>query len=120
MTAYYIPILCLLVLAAAFVAVMIVASIIIGPHSFSKAKLDVYECGVEAVDRPAAGGKMSLKYFTIAMMFIIFDVETIFLFPWAVSFDSMGWFIVVEMVLFVLTLLVAYVYVWRRGGLTWE
>lgn len=63
---------------------------------------------------------MSLKYFTIAMMFLIFDVETIFLFPWAITFDKMGWFLLVEMLLFVATLLVAYLYVWRRGGLDWE
>ena len=63
---------------------------------------------------------MSVKYFTIAMMFLIFDIETIFLFPWAVAFDKMGWFLLVEMLLFVVAFLVAYAYVWRRGGLDWE
>ncbi len=117
---YYIPILAAVIIAALFVLIMVGASVIIGPHRYNSSKYDVYECGVDAMDRPANGGRISLKYFTIAMMFLIFDVETIFLFPWAVSFDSMGWFIVVEMLLFVATLLVAYVYVWRRGGLNWE
>ena len=117
---YYVPILALVAIAAIFVAVMIVVSIILGPHRHNNAKYDVYECGIEAVDRPSDGGKMSLKYFTIAMMFITPDVETIFLFPFAVSFGLMGWFMVVEIILFVAALLTAYIYVWRRGGLTWE
>lgn len=117
---YYIPILAAVIIAALFVLIMVGASVIIGPHRYNSSKYDVYECGVDAVDRPTNGGRISLKYFTIAMMFLIFDVETIFLFPWAVSFNTMGWFIVVEMLLFVATLLVAYVYVWRRGGLNWE
>lgn len=117
---YYIPILAAVIIAALFVLIMVGASVIIGPHRYNSSKYDVYECGVDAVDRPTNGGRISLKYFTIAMMFLIFDVETIFLFPWAVSFDTMGWFIVIEMLLFVATLLVAYVYVWRRGGLNWE
>lgn len=117
---YYIPILAAVIIAALFVLIMVGTSVIIGPHRYNSSKYDVYECGVDAVDRPTNGGRISLKYFTIAMMFLIFDVETIFLFPWAVSFNTMGWFIVVEMLLFVATLLVAYVYVWRRGGLNWE
>lgn len=117
---YYIPILAAVIIAALFVLIMVGASVIIGPHRYNSSKYDVYECGVDAVDRPTNGGRISLKYFTIAMMFLIFDVETIFLFPWAVSFNTMGWFIVVEMLLFVATLLVAYVYVWRREGLNWE
>ena len=117
---YYIPILAMVIIAALFVLVMVGASVIIGPHRYNKSKYDVYECGVDALDRPENGGRMSLKYFTIAMMFLIFDVETIFLVPWAIAFDKMGWFLLVEMLLFVATLLVAYIYVWRRGGLNWE
>jgi len=117
---YYIPILAMVVLAALFVMIMIGLSIVIGPKRYNESKYDVYECGVDAVPRPDNGGRMSVKYFTIAMMFLIFDIETIFLFPWAVAFDKMGWFFLVEMVLFVVALLVAYTYVWRRGGLDWE
>ena len=117
---YYIPILAMVIIAALFVLVMVGASVIIGPHRYNKSKYDVYECGVDAVDRPENGGRMALKYFTIAMMFLSFDVETIFLFPWAIAFGKMGWFLLVEMLLFVATLLVAYIYVWRRGGLNWE
>ena len=92
---YYIPILAMVILAALFVLAMVAASVSIGPHRYNKSKFDVYECGVDAVDRPENGGRMSLKYFTIAMMFLIFDVETIFLFPWAITFDKMGWFLLV-------------------------
>lgn len=117
---YYLPILALVVLAAVFVMAMIGASVIIGPHRYNTSKYDVFECGVDPVERPDNGGKLSLKYFTIAMMFLIFDVETIFLFPWAVAFDKMGWFFLIEMLVFVVDLLVSYLYVWRRGGLNWE
>ena len=117
---YYIPILGAVIIAALFVLIMVGASVIIGPHRYNSSKYDVYECGVDAVDRPTNGGRISLKYFTIAMMFLIFDVETIFLFPWAVSFDALGLFGLVEMLLFVPTVFVAYAYVWRRRGLEWD
>ena len=117
---YYVPIIGMVILATVFVAIMITASVLIGPHRYNSNKYGVFETGIDTVDRPEDGGRMSLKYFTVAMMFIIFDVETIFLFPFAVAFDLMGWFMLVEMLLFIVTLLAAYIYVWRRGGLDWE
>ncbi|MDY6050556.1 MAG: NADH-quinone oxidoreductase subunit A [Corynebacterium sp.] len=117
---YYIPILALFAVALAFVIVMIIVSVYLGPHRYNRQKFGQYECGVDTTAEPITGMKFSAKYFTVAMMFILFDVETIFLYPWAVSFNRMGWFMVVEILLFVITLLAAYAYVWRRGGLTWE
>ena len=66
------------------------------------------------------GQRFPIKYYLTAMLFIVFDIEIVFLYPWAVSFDSLGTFALVEMVIFMLTVFVAYAYVWRRGGLTWD
>ena len=73
-------------------------------------------------DRPATptGQRFPIKYYLTAMLFIVFDIEIVFLYPWAVSFDSLGMFALVEMLLFMLTVFVAYAYVWRRGGLSWD
>ena len=91
-----------------------------GPRRFNRAKLDAYECGIEPTPQPVGGGRFPVKYYLTAMLFIIFDIEIVFLYPWAVAFDSLGIFGLVEMALFILTLLVAYAYVWRRGGLEWD
>jgi len=68
----------------------------------------------------AGGGRFPVKYYLVAMLFIIFDIESVFLLPYAVDFDGLGYFALVEMVLFVGTVFVAYSYVWRRGGLEWD
>ncbi|MDO5287813.1 MAG: NADH-quinone oxidoreductase subunit A [Actinomycetia bacterium] len=116
----YLPILGLLALAAGFLAVSIVASIFIGPARYNRAKYDTYECGIQPTPQPAGGGRFPVKYYITAMLFIVFDIEIVFLYPWAVAFDQLGLFALVEMVLFIATVLVAYLYVVRRGGLTWE
>ena len=79
-----------------------------------------YECGIEPTPTPLGGGRFPVKYYLTAMLFIVFDIEIIFLYPWAVTFDKLGAFGLVEMVTFVITVLVAYAYVWRRGGLEWD
>jgi NADH-quinone oxidoreductase subunit A len=81
-------------------------------------KLSAYECGNDPVRLPR-GEKFSVKFYVVAMLFIIFDIETIFLFPWAVSFRRLGLFGLVEMAVFIALVFVAYVYVWRKGGLDW-
>lgn len=116
----YIPILMLAGLAAAFAVGSVVMSTLIGPKRANRAKLDSYECGVDPTPQPLGGGHFPIKYYVIAMLFILFDVELIFLIPWAVHFDAMGWFGLVEMVLFVGTVFLAYAYAWRRGGLEWD
>jgi NADH-quinone oxidoreductase subunit A len=116
----YIPILVLFVLAAGFAAFSVTMGSLAGPKRWNKAKLDAYECGIEPTPIPLGGGKIPVKYYLTAMLFIVFDIEIVFLYPWAVTFGRLGTFGLVEMVAFVVTVLVAYAYVWRRGGLEWD
>ena len=116
----WIPIVVLGAIAAAFAVFSIVAGTLAGPKRYNRAKLDAYECGIEPTPQPVGGGRFPIKFYLTAMLFIIFDIEIIFLYPWAVANNSLGMFGLVEMVLFILTVLVAYVYVWRRGGLEWD
>jgi NADH-quinone oxidoreductase subunit A len=116
----YTPVLGLIILAAGFAIFSVIMSALVGPKRYNRAKLDSYECGIEPTPQPVGGGRFPVKYYITAMMFIVFDIEIIFLYPWAVAFDSMAVFGLVEMLLFILTVFVAYAYVWRRGGLEWD
>src|ERR1700754_4404565 len=116
----YVPIVVLGVLAFGFATVSVVMGALTGPKRWNRAKLDAYECGIEPTPQPAGGGRFPVKYYLTAMLFIVFDIEIIFLYPWAVAFNSLGLFGLVEMVMFIATVLVAYAYVWRRGGLEWD
>jgi NADH-quinone oxidoreductase subunit A len=116
----YVPILVLAALAAGFAVFSLVMGSLAGPKRWNRAKLQAYESGIEPTPQPRGGGRFGVKYYVTAMLFILFDIEIIFLYPWAVAFTSLGVFGLVEMVLFIATVLVAYVYVWRRGGLTWD
>jgi NADH-quinone oxidoreductase subunit A len=116
----YVPIIGLMILAAVFVAGTLVTSALVGPKRYNRAKLDSYECGIEPTPQPVGGGRFPVKYYITAMLFIVFDIEIIFLYPWAVAFDQMALFGLVEMVLFIVTVFIAYAYVWRRGGLEWD
>jgi NADH-quinone oxidoreductase subunit A len=114
------PILVLGILAAAFAAFSVVVGTVVGPRRYNRARLDAYECGIEPTPQPEGGGRFPIRYYLTAMLFIIFDIEIVFLYPWAVSFDQLGLFGLAEMGLFIATLLVVYAYVWRRGGLEWD
>jgi NADH-quinone oxidoreductase subunit A len=116
----YTPVLALLVLAGGFAVFSVVMSALVGPKRYNRAKLDSYECGIEPTPQPVGGGRFPVRYYITAMMFIVFDIEIVFLYPLAVAFDAMGTFALVEMVLFIVPVFVAYVYVWRRGGLDWD
>jgi NADH-quinone oxidoreductase subunit A len=116
----YIPILVLFVLAFGFAAFSVTMGSLAGPKRWNKAKLDAYECGIEPTPIPFGGGKVPVKFYLTAMLFIVFDIEIVFLYPWAVTFGNLGVFGLVEMVTFVITVLIAYAYVWRRGGLEWD
>jgi NADH-quinone oxidoreductase subunit A len=115
-----IPILILGILAGGFAVFSVIAATLTGPKRYNRARLANYECGIEPTPHAVGGGRFPVKYYLTAMLFIIFDIEIVFLYPWAVSFDQLGLFGLVEMLLFILTLGVAYVYVWRRGGLEWD
>ncbi|GHJ50553.1 NADH-quinone oxidoreductase subunit A [Catellatospora sp. TT07R-123] len=116
----YIPIVGLFALAGAFGLFSVAAAPFIGPRRFNKAKLDAYECGIEPTPQPVGGGRFPVKFYLTAMLFIVFDIEIIFLYPWAVSFNALGSFAFWEMIMFIGTVFVAYAYVWRRGGLDWD
>jgi len=119
----YVPILVLGAIAFGFAVFSVGAAAVSGPKRYNRAKLDAYECGIEPTPHAAGGGRFPVKYYLVAMLFIIFDIESIFLIPYAVAFEDLaavGIFVLVEMVLFIAAVFVAYAYVWRRGGLEWD
>jgi NADH-quinone oxidoreductase subunit A len=120
----YVPILGLFALAALFALFSVGVSQIVGPKRYNRAKLEAYECGIEPSPEPVGGGRFPVKFYLTAMLFIIFDIEIIFLYPWAVTYGDLvgglGVFAFVEMILFIATVFIAYAYVWRRGGLDWD
>lgn len=116
----YVPIVVLGAIAAAFAVFSIVAGTLAGPKRYNRAKLDAYECGIEPTPQPVGGGRFPVKYFLTAMLFILFDIEIVFLYPLAVQLEALGWFGFVELLVFVAILAVAYVYVWRKGALNWH
>ena len=120
MLSTYVPILGLFALAAAFALFSVTVAPFVGPRRFNRAKLEAYECGIEPVDQPLNGGRFPVRYYLTAMLFIVFDIEIIFLYPWAVSFDALGLFGFIEMIMFIGAVFIAYAYVWRRGGLDWD
>lgn len=116
----YLPIVVLFVLAFGFAGLSVGSASFTGPRRYNRAKYDAYECGIEPTPQPVGGGRFPVKFYLTAMLFIVFDIEIIFLYPWAVAFGRLGAFGLVEMVLFIGTVFVAYAYVWRRGGLEWD
>ena len=117
----YIPLVIMFALAAGFAVFSVTAAPFIGPRRDNRAKLDAYECGIEPSPQPiTGGGRIPVAYYLTAMLFILFDIEMVFLYPFVVNIDALGLFGLVEIVLFVATVAFAYAYVWRRGGLDWS
>jgi NADH-quinone oxidoreductase subunit A len=116
----YTPVLALMLIAAGFAVFSVIMSSLVGPRRYNRAKADSYECGIEPTPQALGGGRFPVKYYITAMLFIVFDIEIVFLYPCAVHFDAMGMFGLVEMVIFIVTVFVAYAYVWKRGGLEWD
>ena len=117
----YLPLVLLFALAAAFALFSVTAAPYVGPRRFNRAKLDAYECGIEPSPQPVVGGgRMPVAYYLTAMLFILFDIEMVFLYPFAVAANALGVFGLVEILLFIATVGFAYAYVWRRGGLDWN
>jgi len=115
----YLPILLMAVLAVVFAVASLGASALLRPHRPNRPKLSAYESGNDPVRLPG-GERFSVKFYVVAMLFIIFDIETIFLFPWAVSFRQLGLFGLIEMAVFIGLVFVAYVYIWKKGGFDWS
>jgi NADH-quinone oxidoreductase subunit A len=114
----YLPIMLLILVSLAFGRGSVVFSSLIGQKKYSKAKMAPYECGCEPIG--TARERFPIKFYLIAMLFILFDIEAVFLYPWAILYKKLGVFGLVEMGLFVVILFVGYIYVWKKGALEWE
>jgi len=117
----YLPLVLLFALAAAFAIFSATLGPLLGPRRYNRAKLEAYECGIEPSPQPIiGGGRVPVAYYLTAMLFILFDIEMVFLYPFAVAANALGVFGLVEILLFIATVGFAYAYVWRRGGLDWN
>jgi len=121
----YIPILIVFIFVAGFAVTNIVLSHVVGKRKNTRAKLMPYECGMDPVG--SAHQRFSVKFYLIAMLFILFDIEAVFLLPWAVVFKTLGQipsigkaFVFFEMMIFIAVLLVGYIYVWKKGLFEWN
>ena len=114
----YVPILMFLVVAVLFAGSTIAMSTFIVPRRRNAVKNAAYECGVEPVGN--ARSRFSVKFYLVAVLFILFDIEAVFLYPWAVAFRQLGLYGLVEMLLFILILLVGYLYLLKKRALDWE
>jgi len=109
----------ILAVASGLVATaMLVANRFLGPKRPSPEKAKPFECGVEPIALPA--GRVPIHFYVMAMLFVAFDVELVFLFPWAVVLKELGWFGLIEMGLFLGIVVAAFLYAWRKGALEWE
>jgi NADH-quinone oxidoreductase subunit A len=114
----YLPILLVVLIAVVFGLVALTFSSLIGPKKKTALKLSPYESGCEPVG--TARERFSIKFYMIAMLFILFDIEAVFLYPWAILYKKLGLFGLVEMGVFIVILFVGYIYVWKKGALEWE
>src|SRR5205823_4402134 len=113
----YLPIFIFLAIAIAFPTVTIIVAKLIRPSAPSLVKLEAYECGIKAASD--SRGRYTVRFYIIAILFVIFDVETIFLFPWAIRYKTLGWFGVAEAMVFLGILIVGYIWAWKKGALEW-
>lgn len=118
MLAGYLPVFVFLVVAILIGIVPVLAGFILAPRKPDSAKLSAYECGFEAFDD--ARMKFDVRYYLVAILFIVFDLEIAFLFPWAVALKEVGWYGFGAMMLFLLILVVGFIYEWRKGALEWD
>jgi NADH-quinone oxidoreductase subunit A len=113
----YIPIFLFLLIAIGFAIFTLFMSQLVSSKKYNKVKLEPYECGIEP--QTDARDRYSVRYYLIAMLFVIFDVETVFMFPWAVILDKLALFGLIEMLVFLAILVAGYAYAWRKGALEW-
>jgi NADH-quinone oxidoreductase subunit A len=116
--ASYLPILVFTLVAIGFLVVTLLAARLLRHRGSPTTNLDPYECGNEP-ETFAHDHRFSIRYYLIAVLFVIFDVETVFLFPWAIRFKQLGWFGAIEMAIFLAILLIGYFYAWKRKVLSW-
>ena len=118
MLSSYTPVFMFFIVGAGVAAAMIFLSITLGPRRPSRVKDELFECG----NRPLGDGKsrFSVKFYLVALLFLLFDIETVFLYPWAVQYRELGWLGLLEMGTFIAVLVFGLIYVWRKGALEWE
>jgi len=114
----YLPVLVFLAIAAAVGVVLLALGLLLGRGERNPEKLSPYECGFEPFEDSRM--KFDVRYYLVAILFIIFDLEIAFLFPWAVSLDAIGLFGIVAMAVFLLVLVVGFIYEWKKGALEWD
>lgn len=118
----YLPLLIFFGIAVAFGVFVVIASYLVGQHKPTPSKMAPYECGVTTVG--TSRRRIPIRYYLVAMLFLLFDIEIVFIYPWAVVFRelkaSLGILIFFEMLVFIGILIIAYVYIWKRGALEWE
>jgi NADH-quinone oxidoreductase subunit A len=114
----FFPIVLQFIVAAGFVVATMTATHLLGPKRKSKIKLETFECGIESQGN--ARVPFSIKYFLVAILFVLFDVEVIFMYPWAVNFKSLGVNGLIEMLIFMVLLLTGFFYIIKKGALKWE
>src|SRR5262249_42000344 len=117
MSSEYIPIAIFVVVATGFALFTLVVLTVLHPVKFNKVKLEQFEGGIEPLTD--ARDRYSIRYYLVAMLFVIFDVETVFMFPWAVIFNKLLLFGLIEMIVFIFILVVGYYYAWQKGALDW-
>jgi len=113
----YVPVLLFVLVAIGFAIFTLMVSSLVQSSRYNQVKLQPYECGIEPVTD--ARDRYSVRYYLIAMLFVIFDIETVFMFPWAVIMDELALFGLIEMLVFLFILVLGYVYAWRKGALEW-
>ena len=118
MLAQYLPILIFLIVSTVIGVALVVLGSLLGPNRPDDEKLSAYECGFEAFDETRS--KFDVRYYLVAILFIIFDLEITFFLPWALALDSLGMFGVAAMFVFVVELVIGYFVIWKRGALEWE
>jgi len=113
----YIPAFLFIAVVGTLIPLTLLLAKLVRPEKPEAAKLMPYECGIDPVDQ--ARGRYTVRFYIVAILFVVFDVETIFLFPWAVQFKMLGWFGFIEMMIFLAILVVGYVWIWQKKALEW-
>lgn len=116
----YVPIVVMIVIAGLLAGAGLLVSAFLGPKRYNSAKLDRYESGLMPTPQAAGGGRIPIKYYLVAMTFIIFDIEVVFLYPWAVAYQQLALFGVIAIMTFLVLITLPFIYEWRRGGFEWE
>lgn len=114
----YLPVAVVLLLAGGLALLLSLLATWLGPRRPTPVKRESFECGSESLG--SARQRFAVKFYVVGLLFIVFDVEAVFLYPWAVNFQALGWFGYTEMAIFAATLVVGLIYIWKKGALTWE